>query len=188
MLVILADMPISATLSVFGIIFTQTLVAGMLANRLVPGLQPDFVMVIPPMRVPKLRHALTRTVRQTWYFMREAVPFFLLASLVLFVFDRIGGLALLERISAPLMNDFLGRRESGAAELDLLRGGFDNVQLVVTLLVMTFLTPCVNAMIVLAKERGLRTAAIIVGSISVYSILVGAAVTHVCRMLGVTFT
>lgn len=202
MLVILGDLQPSATLVVFGIILMQILLAGIVANRLVPGMQPDFVMVVPPMRIPRLRHALSRSVRQTYYFMREAVPFFLLAAFVLFVFDRIGGLALLERAASPLMNGFLGlpdsamqvfiktfiRRESGAAELDLIRERFDSVQLVVTLLVMTFLTPCVNAMIVLAKERGVREAALIVGTISVYSLLVGGAINHALRFLGVTFT
>lgn len=202
MLVILADLPLAATFTVFGIIGTQILLVGIVADRLLPGLQPDFAMVIPPMRIPRLRHALMRSLRQTYYFMREAVPFFLLAAFVLFVFDRIGGLALIERLASPVTNSLLGlpdsavqvfiktfiRRESGAAELNLIRGGFDNVQLVVSLLVMTFLTPCVNAMIMLAKERGLKVAAIIVGSASVYSLLVGGAVNHVLRLLGVTFS
>jgi ferrous iron transport protein B len=201
MLVILADMPVTATLFVFGVIAAQVLLAGILTDRLLPGLQPDFVMVIPPMRVPRLRHALVRSTRQTYYFMREAVPFFLAASLVLFAFDRVGGLVLLERAARPLMNGLLGlpdsamhvfiktliRRESGAAELNLLRSGYTNLQLVTTLLVMTSLSPCVNAVIVLAKERGARAAFLIIGSVSVYAIIMGGIVNHVCRLLGVTF-
>ena len=202
MLVILADLHVSAPLLVFGIIATQILVAGMLADRFVPGMQPDFVLVIPPMRVPRLRHALDRSVRQTYAFMKEAVPFFLAASLALFVFDRVGGLEATEAAARPLMHGLLGlpdsamqvfiktmiRRESGAAELNLIREGYTNLQLVVTLLVMTFLVPCVNAALVLAKERGLRVAALIIGSVSVYAVLVGAAVSNACRLLGVTFS
>ncbi len=201
MLVVLGDMPVGATLLVFGVIGLQILVAGMVANRLIPGLQADFVMVVPPMRVPRIRHALGRSLRLTYAFMREAVPFFLVAALVLFVFDRAGGLALLERAASPLMGGLLGlpdsamqvfiktmiRRESGAAELNLLKDGYDGVQLVVTMLVMTFLVPCVNAFIVLAKERGLGAASLIVGSVSVYAVLVGAAVNAVLRLAGVTF-
>ncbi|MBW2263649.1 MAG: ferrous iron transporter B [Deltaproteobacteria bacterium] len=201
MLVVLADLPAGATLLVFGVIAVQIFVAGALANRFLPGLQADFVMVVPPMRVPRLRHALARTLRMTYAFMREAVPFFLVAALALFIFDRIGGLALVERLASPLMNGLLGlpdsamhvfiktmiRRESGAAELNLLKDGYSGVQLVVTMLVMTFLTPCVNAFIVLAKERGLRAAALIVGSVSIYSVLVGALVNAVLRLAGVTF-
>jgi ferrous iron transport protein B len=79
------------------------------------------------------------------------------------------------------------RRESGALELDLIHEEFDGVQLVVTLLVMTFLTPCVNAFLVLVKERGIVTAAVIVGSVSVYAVLVGGVINHLLRLFGVTF-
>ena len=79
------------------------------------------------------------------------------------------------------------RRESGAAELNLIMGGFDNVQLVVTLLVMTFLTPCINSFFVLIKERGLKNAFLLVLVASVHALLVGAAVNAACRGLGVTF-
>lgn len=202
LLAVLADMPISASVTVFGIIALQILLAGALANRVVPGLAPDFVMVIPDMRLPALNDVLLLTVRRTYYFMREAVPFFLLASLVLFAADRIGALDLLERGARPVVHGLLGlpdeavrvfiktiiRRENGAAELDLLRGRFDNVQLVVTMLVMTFLTPCVNAALVLVKERGLRNAAIMLVGVSAYAVLVGSVVSHLCRLLGVTFT
>ena len=79
------------------------------------------------------------------------------------------------------------RRENGAAELALVRGHFSNLQLVVTMLVMTFLTPCVNAVLVLIKERGLRNAAIMLVFVSLYAVAVGAAVANLSTLLGVTF-
>ncbi len=201
MLIILAQMPITASLAVFGVIITQTVIAGVLANKFVPGYVPDFILEIPPMRIPRLPHILKQTIRQTYGFMKEAVPFFLLASLVLFIVDRAGGLRLLERVGRPLVSDALGlpsetiqvfimtliRRESGAAELQHIRGAYTNLQIVVTLVVMTFLTPCVNALIVLLKERGIRQTALLVGSVSLYALAVGTALNWVCRSLGVTF-
>jgi len=201
MLVILGDMSVSASVVVFGVIALQTLIAGLLAARVHPGLVSDFIIEVPPMRVPRMRSVLTHTVRQTYHFMKEAVPLFILASLVLFAIDRLGGLAAAERVTEPLVGGFLGlpdesvqvfiktmiRRESGAAELNLTMGGFDNVQLVVTLLVMTFLTPCINSFFVLIKERGLRNALVLVLLASVNALLVGAAVNGICRGLGVTF-
>jgi len=202
MLSLLGDMPWIAALAVFGTIAVQIIVAGVLANALIPGLEPDFLMVIPPLRVPALRPALRRSARQAYCFMKEAVPFFLAAAFALFVFDRLGGLALLERAASPIVGGLLGlpdeatqvfvrtfvRRESGAAELVHIRDRFDNLGIVVTLLVMTLLTPCVNAIIVLAKERGIRAAALIVGVVSMYALAVGGAVNHLCRILGITFT
>jgi ferrous iron transport protein B len=201
MLVILAPMPAAAALTVFGVIVSQTLLAGALASRLLQGQAADFIMEIPPMRAPRLASVTLRTLRQTFHFMKEALPLFLLASLVVFVVDRAGGLEALERGAHPVVNGLLGlpddavrvfvktliRRESGAAELELARGGFDNVQLVVTLLVMSFLMPCVNSAMVLVKERGLPAAAAMIGVVCVYAVGVGAALNAVCRALGVTF-
>ena len=79
------------------------------------------------------------------------------------------------------------RRENGAAELDRIRLEFTNLQLIVTLLVMTFLVPCVNAVMVLYKERGGRVATIILGLTTVYALVLGAVVNHGCRLLGITF-
>jgi ferrous iron transport protein B len=201
MLVILAEMQIGATITVFSVIAVQTLVAGFLAARVHPGLVSDFIIEVPPMRVPKLRNVLIHTTRQTYHFMKEALPLFMLASLVLFTIDRLGGLEAAERVTEPLVGGLLGlpedsvqvfiktmiRRESGAAELNLIMGGFDNVQLVVTLLVMTFLTPCINSFFVLIKERGLKNALLLVLLASVHAIVVGAVVNAACRGLGVTF-
>ena len=134
--------------------------------------------------------------------MKEAVPLFLLASLVMFTVDRIGGLDALERVSRPLVSGMLGlpessvqvfiktliRREAGAAELEAIAGKFDNLQLVVTLLVIVTLTPCVNAVIVLIKERGLKTGLALLAGVAIYSILVGAAFNLACHAMGVTFT
>lgn len=201
MLVVLADLPATATLAVFGVLGVQVVLAGMLANRLVPGLSPDFIMVVPPMRLPRLRIVLRQTVRQTYLFMKEAVPLFLLASLVLFVIDRLGGLDLLEEAARPVTQGLLGlpdqavqvfiktmiRRENGAAELALVKGHFSNLQLVVTLVVMTLILPCVNSLIVLIKERGIGVSLVILGVIMVYALMVGALLDHACLWAGVTF-
>jgi len=53
---------------------------------------------------------------------------------------------------------------------------------------MTFLTPCINAILVLFKERGQKTAVLIMGTVVVYAILMGSLINHICLALGVTFT
>lgn len=108
----------------------------------------------------------------------------------------------MEQIFKPLTTSLMGlpeksvqvfiktliRRESGAAELEHLSGIYSNLQLVVNLLVMTFLTPCINAIIVLIKERGAKTAAVLIGSVLAYAVTLGAIINHACRILGVTFS
>ena len=134
--------------------------------------------------------------------MKEAIPVFILASILVFLFERMGGLAALERLSEPLISGFMGlpeesvqvfiktivRRESGATEIEHLSGIYDNVQLVVNLLVMTFLSPCINATIVLFKERGTKAGIVIMVTVMIYAVLIGSAVNHTCRLLGITFT
>ena len=158
-------------------------------------------MEMPPLRWPDPWRVLTHTVRETWSFMREAVPYFLAASLALFIADRLGGLDLLERGAHPLTAGLLGlpdeavqvfiktliRRENGATELDLVRAGFTNLQVVVTLLMMVLLTPCVNAVLVLYKEQGVRDATLIIVAVTTWALAVGAAVFHGCSLLGITF-
>ncbi len=80
------------------------------------------------------------------------------------------------------------RREAGAVEIDLLKSNYDNVQLVVNLLVMTFLLPCINSTIVLFKERGTGASITIIGTVMIYAVLIGSIVNHLCRFLGITFT
>ncbi len=202
MMVILGRMPWTAAAFVFGVIASQTVIAGMLAARLVPGAQAEFIMELPPMRIPQPGSVLRKTWRRTYAFMKEAVPLFLLAAFAVFLFNYVGGLRVLEEAARPLMGGVLGlpdesvrvfmktviRRESGAAELDHLRSSFSNLQLVVALLVMNFLLPCVNAVIVTFKEHGFRTALALMGAVVAYALLVGAAVYHGCSVLGVSFS
>jgi ferrous iron transport protein B len=202
MLVILDKMPFSATLTIFGIIFAQTFIAGFLANKILPGQGSPLIFEIPPIRLPKPVQVIKSASHKTYFFIKEAIPVFVYASLFVFLFERVGGLEIAEDLLRPLTNNFMGlpeksvqvfiktiiRRESGATELEHLRNTYTNLQLVVNLLVMTFLTPCINAIIVLFKERGRFTATIIMGTVIVYAIVMGGLVNHICLALGITFT
>jgi len=96
MFVILGKLPWTASVVVFGVIASQTLLAGYGAARLLPGDLPDLILEIPRMRVPRPRVILVKTWRRTWHFMAEAMPIFLVASFVVFVIDRAGGLDVVE--------------------------------------------------------------------------------------------
>ncbi len=202
MFVILDKMPFSATLTIFGIIFAQTFIAGFMANKILPGQGSPLIFEIPPMRLPKPMQVIKSAAHKTYFFIKEAIPIFVYASLFVFLFERIGGLEIAEKLLHPLTNSLMGlpeksvqvfiktiiRRESGATELEHLSGIYTNLQLVVNLLVMTFLTPCINAIIVLFKERGKKTAALIIVTVIIYAILMGSLVNYVCLALGITFT
>ncbi len=202
MLIVLEKMPISATIFVFGFIFAQIIIAGYFANSILPGARTPLLLEIPPMRLPKPLAVMKMAVAKTYFFMLEALPVFVLASLGVFLFERVGGLRLLEHSLGPIIHDIMGlpeksvqvfiktmiRRESGATELEHLRPIYTNLQLVVNLLVMTFVAPCINSFIVLFKERGFKAGLAINVAVFLYAILLGSLVNHVCLALGVSFS
>ncbi len=202
MLVILQPMPFTAFLAVFGTIVSQILLAGYLSSKVLKGDEPDLIMELPKMRIPRIRIIIRKTWRRSFLFIKEALPIFIIASFVVFLFDRVGGLRTVEQIAKPFIHGVLGlpddfvqvliktaiRRENGAAELLHAKANFDNVQMVVTMLVMTFLMPCLNATIVIFKERGIATSTAILAIAASWAVVVGAVFNYVCRTFGITFT
>ena len=188
MLIILEQMPASASITLFGLILSQVLIAGILANKILPGNRTPLFMEIPAMRFPKPLQIVKMSFMKTYFFMKEALPVFIIASFFVFLFERAGGLDWLEQVTGPFLSKLMGlpeesirvfiktmiRREVGATELDHLSGSYTNLQLVVNLLVMTFIIPCLNATIVLFKERGIRVAAVICASVTIYAVVVEA--------------
>ena len=202
MLIILDKMPASATIAVFLILTGQVLIAGYFANRILPGQRFPLFLEIPPMRIPLFRAVLRRAVAKTWFFMLEALPVFIAASFAVFLFERAGGLTLLEHTLGPVIGHIMGlpeksvqvfiktmiRRESGATELEHLRHLYTNLQLVVNLLVMTLVAPCMNALVVLFKERGMKVCLIINIAVLLYAIAAGSLINHLCLYFGITFS
>ncbi|MBA4367125.1 MAG: hypothetical protein C0403_05740 [Desulfobacterium sp.] len=202
MFIILGKMHISASITVFGIIFTQIFIAGILANKILPGRRSPLLMILPSMRLPKPDQIVKSAVTKTYFFMKEAIPVFIFASFLVFIFDRMGGLAMLEYIFKPITSDLMGlpeksvqvfiktiiRRESGATEIEHLSYSYTNVQLVINLLVMTSLSPCINATIILFKERGTKAAVSILCAVMTYAVLIGTVLNYVCRSFKITFT
>jgi len=203
MFVIFAKLHWSAMLVVFGVLIVKIIIVGIIANKLVPGQRGAFIIEIPPLRIPDFHPVFKRAVLRLTAFLKEAVPVFLFASVILFVFDKMGGLDAMRAFFSPTAKWLLGlpehsvevlvmtlvRREAGAALLDQFfnKGLFNGVQAVVILIVMTSLLPCVNAVIVLFKERGWKQASVIVGVVMPAAILVGTIVNYVCVFTGVTF-
>lgn len=204
MLVILGKLSIWATVVVFGVIAAQIIIVGFLLDKIVPGLHSDFILELPPMRIPKPGSLFKKTGWRIWWFTREAIPLFLIATFILFVLEQLGLLALLEKGGEPILTGFLElpaqsiklvigtliRREYGAGLLaDYSEAGmFDSIQVVVAMLVMTFLSPCVNAILMIIKERGVKAMLTIMAFVTPYAILVGAVVNWICRTLGVSFS
>lgn len=202
MLVVLEPLPWTAAATLFGLLILQVLVAGVVANMVLPGGRSHFLLELPPIRMPRIGVVVNRAMKQSYEFLKEALPAFMGASFLLFVLDQFGGLIVLERISRPVFHGMLGlpdqavqvfiktviRRENGAAELSLVQNQFTALQMVVTLFVMTVMTPCINSAIVILKEQGAKICIVLLLMASAYALIAGTGLNLACHALGVTFS
>jgi len=175
---------------------------GWAAARLLPGRGSDFLLEVPPLRTPSLANILIKTAARTEWYLKEAVPLFVLGTLLLFFLDALGALPAIERLARPLVVGLLGlpekaadaflvgflRRDYGAAGLFVLRqdGQLDGVQAVVSLVVITLFVPCIANFFMMIKERGVKTALAMVAFIVPFAFLVGGALNFLLRALKVT--
>ena len=122
---------------------------------------------------------------------------------MLFILDSIGTLDMIRKISAPVIVKIVGlpleavdvfistiiRREAGAGMLlqNFKAGNFNDVQTVVCLLIMTFLSPCVNSILIIIKELGMKVMAGIMCFVVPFSFLIGTIVNHACRFFNISF-
>ncbi len=192
-----------ATLVIFTTVALQVGLAGLILSRVLEGPRSDFILELPPIRSPLWQNILRKTWLRVKWFLREALPLFLLGALVLFVLEQLNWLEAIIQATAPLFVGLLQlpaesatafligflRRDYGAAGLfEMARQGLlDPVQIVVSLTVMILFVPCVANFFVLIKEHRLAAALGILLSITVYSLLVGFILNLLLRSLGITF-
>jgi len=171
------------------VIVAEFLIVGRVLSFLLSGKSSDFIIDLPPLRFPKLKNIWLKTLVRIKWFFREAVPFFLLATLILFVLDRSGGMKVLYSVAKPVISGFLGlpvesvtafiigffRRDFGAAGLYKLWEGGQLVgnQVFISLVVMSLFIPCLATLIVIIKELGLKYSVAILVLVISLSILTG---------------
>ena len=197
------SLSLGATLVWAGSVAATMFVVGWIAARVVPGQTSDFILELPPIRRPQLGNIVVKTLARIEWYLREAVPLFLLGTLILFAVDRLHLLGVIERAAAPVVQGILGlpaqaaeafligflRRDYGAAGLyNLSRDGLlDPVQLIVSMVTITLFVPCIANFFIMIKERGAKTALIMVAFIVPMAFLVGGTLNWGLRALGITF-
>ncbi|MCG6964480.1 MAG: ferrous iron transport protein B [Acidobacteria bacterium] len=200
-LAMLGSISLTGTL-IWGAVVLLTLVAvGWAASKVVPGRASDFIIEIPPLRVPSVRNILLKTLARTEWYLKEAVPLFLLGTLILWALAVTGLLPLLEHASEPIVVGILGlparaadsflvgflRRDYGAAGLFLLQkqGQLDHIQAVVSLVVITLFVPCIANFFVMIKERGIKTAVAQTAFIIPFAFAVGGFLNWILRLVSI---
>jgi len=180
-----------AAFVLWGLVIVSVIVlVGRLAAAVIPGRSSDFVLELPPLRVPRLGNIAVKTLGRIEWYLKEAVPLFVLGTLILFTADRLHLLGWLQRLGAPVVSGLLGlppeaaaafvvgflRRDFGAAGLYALAraGRLDSVQALVAAVTITLFIPCIANFFMIVKERGWRTATAVAAFIIPFAVLVGA--------------
>ena len=163
------------------------LLAGFLAAKLIPGRRIPLVTELPPMRLPILGNVLKKTGGRLKWYLIEVIPLFLLGTFIMYSLDKTGVLPAIIEAGEPLVSGWLGlpkeasaafvmgflRRDFGATGLFTLADKLDPIQAVVGMITITLFIPCFASLMMMIKEQGLKTAAIMLGLIVPFAFLIG---------------
>jgi len=177
---------------------------GWLAAKVLPGRGSDFILELPPLRVPQAGNIAVKTLARIEWYLREALPLFVLGTLILWGLDRVHGIALMERAAAPVVVGILKlpkeaatafilgflRRDYAAAGLFIHYEPFMKAgtmtrsmetEIVVALVTVTLFIPCIANFFMILKERGWKTGVAIAAFSLPFSVAVGAVVNLLMR-------
>ncbi len=97
-----------AALAAFGVIATVTIVAGLAANRVLPGRQSPLVLELPPLRLPVPRQVAAKAWLRFRSFVTTATPIMLVGSLVIGGLHETGAIQPIQAALAPVSTGLLG--------------------------------------------------------------------------------
>ncbi len=172
-------------------IFSTFVIIGTVLHRTLPGETTPLLIDLPPMRVPRLGNIVQKTAYRTYFFMKEATPWFFAGALGVGILQLTGLLTVWQDILAPFTTGWLQlpreaatafvmgmvRRDFGAAGLYQL--SLTPHQIVVALVTITLFTPCIASLMVMLKERGLKEASIVWLGTWVAAFLVGGILSQI---------
>jgi ferrous iron transport protein B len=198
---LVAGLSSMATFIWLGTLLAVILLVGYLAAKVIPGEPSDFVLELPPIRIPQLTNIMVKTLARVQWYLKEAVPLFMLGTFILFIGHKVGALAFIQKMTDPIVVNFLGlpsraaeafvigflRRDYGAAGLFMLakEGLLDPIQIVVSLTVMTLFVPCIANFFMMVKERGMKTALSMTAFIIPFAFGVGGVLNWVLRSFSI---
>lgn len=197
----LGALSVMATVVWIGSILVVLFVSGFLASKIVGGERTEFFLEIPPIRIPNAMNVLIKTLGRVEWYLKEAVPLFILGTLILFVLHKMHLIESLERITSPVVVNLLGlpaktaesfilgflRRDYGAAGLFAMQqaGELDPIQSVVSLVTVTLFIPCLANFFMIIKERGIATTAWIVAIVFPTAFIFGGLLNWMLRTLNI---
>jgi ferrous iron transport protein B len=177
-------------------------ISGFLASKIVSGERTEFFLEIPPIRMPNITNIVVKTIGRVEWYLKEAVPLFILGTFILFILHKFNLLIYLERLTSPVVVNLLGlpaktseafilgflRRDYGAAGLFIMsqEGILTPIQSIVSLVTITLFVPCLANFFMIIKERGLKTALWIIAIVFPTAFLFGGVLNWILRYFNIT--
>ena len=198
-----------SSLSAGGIIVWLTVVLGVLVlvglvgARVIPGSVGDFVLELPPVRLPKMKNIIIKTVARLEWYIKEVIPLFHSGDRGSFFLDEFALLQHIRDAASPVVQWFLGlpeeatdaflvgffRRDYGAAGLFHLQmqGLLNSRQIVVSMVAITLFIPCIATVFVMLKEYGWKISLSMFAFIFPFAFVVGGILNQVLLYFNITF-
>jgi ferrous iron transport protein B len=183
----------------FAFLAAAEIAAGLILGKLLPEDKPgQFLQELPPIRAPRIAAVARKTGHRLLWFLREAIPIFLIAAVAMFAIDKLGVLGLLKQALKPVMTGWLGlpldmvdallltlARSEAAAGLILRmsqEGVLNGAQSVIAVLLLVTFAQCFANIAAMFKEVGARVAIIMVIAVYLMSFLYTGAVHGVLTL------
>ncbi|MCK5503623.1 MAG: ferrous iron transport protein B, partial [Thermodesulfovibrionia bacterium] len=108
LLAIMATAPFSVLLITVAAVFTTQIISGITLHKLVrTERKSDFILELPPFRIPDFRHVIIKTYYRVKWFLVEAVPLFVVGSALMFALKITGLLTVIKAGLRPVVTEFL---------------------------------------------------------------------------------
>jgi ferrous iron transport protein B len=188
---LLASAGIEALIIYAIVIGTTLIVTGTVLNKTIKGETSPLLIDLPPMRLPRFENVIRKTWTRSFYFMKEATPWFFFGALAVGIMHLTGILTIWQNIIAPFTTGWLRlpkeaatafvmglvRRDFGAAGLYDM--ALEPMQITVALITITLFVPCIASLMVMLKERGIKQSAAIWFGTWIGAFLIGGIVAQV---------
>jgi ferrous iron transport protein B len=197
---LLAGISLTAALIWGGVTMLVLFLVGWLAALLMPGVRSPLVVELPPLRLPVLSNVLIKTVARLEWYLKEAVPLFIIGTLLLFLLDWFNLLPGIIKAMEPLITGWLGlppeaasafllglmRRDFAATGLFAMesQGLLSPIQVVVSIVTITLFIPCIASLFMMVKERGWKMALGMVIFVFPFAMLTGGLLQRLLAWIG----
>jgi ferrous iron transport protein B len=193
---ILGRLGIMAFFVAFGLLFVFEIGIGILLNKILKeDGASDFIQELPPFRKPSFVALWKKTFFRLYWFLKEAVPIFIVAALALFAADAFGILDAFKTLARPVVTTWLGlpidmvdaliltvaRHEAGSGLILGMvdKGSLTYVQSIIAVVLTTMFVPCFANIVAICREVGVKTGLAIALIINASSILIAGIISRI---------